>query len=276
MDEAVVRYQRRRDARLKARGFRQDDEAEETNNNVGGGGGHGNTRLPFGLCQRYNIAVGKDWQPKDAWDALADKGITPGDAYKKIGKKTTVKDEYGKEYREIKAGKVEPKKMRDLYGEYYLSGLFLNKGWGGRPDTWEKTGIAYFGNKDDLYAALSEQGVDYFKDPDTGEVVNPSKMKYPRAVGRLGWKRYQDISIGFRQDKTSTSFGKHGYVISGKGFDGKRSVIKIFNTEDEARKYARETLGCKDEDLRETKIFKDYKAGKYGLSSYDLHPYTGR
>lgn len=43
---------------------------------------NGNTRLPFGLCGRYGIPIGKDWTPRDAWEALRKKtGITPEQAY---------------------------------------------------------------------------------------------------------------------------------------------------------------------------------------------------
>lgn len=42
----------------------------------------GNVGLPFGLCKKYGIEIGKDWTPKDAWDALEKKtGMTPDKAY---------------------------------------------------------------------------------------------------------------------------------------------------------------------------------------------------
>lgn len=37
----------------------------------------GNTGLPFGLCKRYNILIGKNWTPRDAWNALAGVGVYP-------------------------------------------------------------------------------------------------------------------------------------------------------------------------------------------------------
>ena len=88
--KAVERYRNRRDARLYVR---MDDEEEEPNNKKGGGsgggrkgggGGRGNTRLPFGLCQRFGIQIGKDWGPSEAWDALAEKGITPKGAFDRL------------------------------------------------------------------------------------------------------------------------------------------------------------------------------------------------
>ena len=45
---------------------------------------HGNTRLPFGLCKRYGIAIGDDWTPRDAWNALAGRGITPQKIYDQL------------------------------------------------------------------------------------------------------------------------------------------------------------------------------------------------
>lgn len=69
--------------------FRSDDDSDDEGNNGGGkgggkGGGHGNTRLPFGLCQRFGIEIGKDWGPSEAWEALADKGITPKGAFSRL------------------------------------------------------------------------------------------------------------------------------------------------------------------------------------------------
>jgi len=67
--DSVDEYRRRRKERLKERGYREDD---------------GNQRLPFGLCKRYGIEIGKDWGPKEAWEALAGKGITPDNAYEHL------------------------------------------------------------------------------------------------------------------------------------------------------------------------------------------------
>lgn len=42
----------------------------------------GNTRLPFGLCQRYGISLPRNATPRDAWDALKGKtGLSPQDFY---------------------------------------------------------------------------------------------------------------------------------------------------------------------------------------------------
>ena len=71
--DAVKRYRRRRQMRLDARGYRKDDETEEE-----GKGRHGNTKIPFGLCQREGIDIQKGWTPTDAWNALAGKGYKAG------------------------------------------------------------------------------------------------------------------------------------------------------------------------------------------------------
>lgn len=65
---------------------RFDDDDDETNNNNGNSshGGHGNTRIPFGLCEREGIDIGKGWTPKDAWNALEGKGISAGSIYKQL------------------------------------------------------------------------------------------------------------------------------------------------------------------------------------------------
>ena len=95
MDERkrILDYQKRREKRLKDRGlvlyknrfdfFRTDADGDEENNQQNSGS-HGNTRLPFGLCRRYGIEIGKDWTPKDAWDALKGKGVTPEGAYERL------------------------------------------------------------------------------------------------------------------------------------------------------------------------------------------------
>lgn len=45
----------------------------------------GNTGLPFGLCEKYGIQPGKDWTPRDAWDALDKKlGMKPDDFYAQL------------------------------------------------------------------------------------------------------------------------------------------------------------------------------------------------
>ena len=75
--DAVESYKARREARLSSR-FDADDDGEEA------GGAHGNTKIPFGLCQREGISIKKGWTPQDAWNALEKKGYKPGDVYKEL------------------------------------------------------------------------------------------------------------------------------------------------------------------------------------------------
>lgn len=105
MDDAVTEYRKRRQKRLDAKAVEQyrirrdaringrmDADGDDENSNNGGGkrgGGHGNTKLPFGLCQREGIKIDPKWTPSDAWGALEGKGYSAGEVYKEI--KTTGK-----------------------------------------------------------------------------------------------------------------------------------------------------------------------------------------
>lgn len=113
MDDAIAEYKKRRQKRLDANAVEQyrirrdaringrmDADGDDENSNNGGGkrgGGHGNTKLPFGLCQREGIKIDPKWGPSDAWDALAGKGYSAGEVYKelkktgKVGKKGSTK-----------------------------------------------------------------------------------------------------------------------------------------------------------------------------------------
>lgn len=59
----------------------EENEVQETAQS------RGNTRLPFGLCQKYGIALPKDATPRDAWDALAGRGITPQQVFDNLQQK---------------------------------------------------------------------------------------------------------------------------------------------------------------------------------------------
>ena len=68
MDKAIKEYRKRREHRMRLRGFNIDaNNNEENNQEAPKGGGHGNTRLPYGLCMRYGIDIGEGWTPKDCW-----------------------------------------------------------------------------------------------------------------------------------------------------------------------------------------------------------------
>lgn len=81
--DSVKEYRKRRAERLAARMDAEGDE-ESAPAPKKGGGGHGNTKLPFGLCQREGIEVKPGWTPQDAWKALEGKGYSAGEAYKEL------------------------------------------------------------------------------------------------------------------------------------------------------------------------------------------------
>ena len=77
--DSVTEYRRRRAQRLSAR---FDDDEDE-------GGNHGNTKIPFGLCQREGIKVQPGWTPTDAWNALEGKGYSAKETYQRLKKTGT-------------------------------------------------------------------------------------------------------------------------------------------------------------------------------------------
>lgn len=63
-------------------GSGETDSGEDNGAEIKLEGNHGNTRLPFGLCERFGIALPKNATPRDAWNALKGEiGITPQKAY---------------------------------------------------------------------------------------------------------------------------------------------------------------------------------------------------
>lgn len=78
--KAIAAYKKRRIQRLRAR----FDADEDENGNSSSRGGHGNTKIPFGLCQREGIKVDPNWTPKDAWNALEGKGYSASETYKSL------------------------------------------------------------------------------------------------------------------------------------------------------------------------------------------------
>jgi len=255
-------YKARRDERLKGRlpvEYRSD--APEGNNNQeesGGGGGHGNTRLPFGLCMRYGIAIEPGWGPSDAWAALKGKGITASGAYGKLGEgadpgtpdggevpKEPVKTVHVKTYGgEVDYNKLEGVKDRwarrgdppwRLHGER-VEGTYEDKGWRSPPRRMSEG----FMTKTDMLRWLKEKGVEEFADPETGEIVNPVEMELPTPVMTVGKTGYSAVSIGFRG-------GMYGVI--GTDYDGKKKTLNTFMTLEEAKSFAR-SQGAKDEDIK--------------------------
>lgn len=88
--KAIKAYRKRRIQRLRAR-----YDVDEEENSGGGKGGHGNTRIPFGLCQREGITVDPKWTPKDAWNALEGKGYSAKESYEKLRTTGTVPGKTG-------------------------------------------------------------------------------------------------------------------------------------------------------------------------------------
>lgn len=88
---SIKEYRLRRIQRLRARFDAEgDDDAPNGGNNGNGArrgsGGHGNTKIPFGLCEREGIKVDPKWSPRDAWEALEGKGYSAGDTYAELRK----------------------------------------------------------------------------------------------------------------------------------------------------------------------------------------------
>ena len=105
--DVVDKYRLKRIARLEKRygkfhGARFDADDEENGGSGGGSGkgGHGNTRIPYGLCQREGINIQKGWTPSDAWSALEGKGYSASSVYKEL--KSTGKVGGGKQPAKVK------------------------------------------------------------------------------------------------------------------------------------------------------------------------------
>lgn len=66
------------------------------------------TRLPFGLCKRYGIALPDDATPREAWDALKGRGVSRQEVYESIreGAKPTRSDKGTKEEQRQESGKT--------------------------------------------------------------------------------------------------------------------------------------------------------------------------
>ena len=245
----VERYKIRRSRRIAAR-KRMDDEEEGNNANNGGGKvNHGNTKLPYGLCRRHGIEIQKGWQPRDAWNALADKGITPQGEFSKRGaKQTTLKTKLAT-YKNTKVEKYGDKYV--IRGDMQPTG---KSGYGSKEE--KNVSIASYTNKKEMFARLKEHGISSVKDPDTGETVNPMKMELPKVVAQKGDRRYTDLVLGIRANKYGKPYDRKGFTLFAKDFDGKKVSMGVFDSPKEAVDYASGDLKCKKEDLRETRDYK--------------------
>lgn len=221
----------------------------------GSSGGHGNTRLPFGLCKKFGIEVEDSWTPRDAWDALAGKGITPEGAFKKLreGKPITPEVEPKEPIRTIKGvygGDIEYEKLvgrKSTYARrgrdpWTLSGKAV-------PETlpkdykWASSIWLSFRTKTDMLHYLKERGLEEFQDPETGEIVNPKEMDLPKMLFKTSdsdRSGYAKAAIGMKDDT---------YAVTGTDFDGKKHVLKQFETYKEAQKWLEER-GVSEEDIK--------------------------
>lgn len=261
MDERkrILDYQKRREKRLKDRGlvlyknrfdfFRTDADGDEENNQQNSGS-HGNTRLPFGLCRRYGIEIGKDWTPKDAWDALKGKGVTPEGAYERLEegedpgtpeasatpettpvKKTVkIKTEDGELEGEITKTEKEDYKPFSRANPYVLT---LKDG--------DDEFYQHFRTKDDMMKFLKEQGVTEVADPDTGEVVDPTKMEFPERAKT--WKgkgmyaaEYGPFSIDY------LGWRKDPWLVKGRMIDGTKEGTGYISSSVDMRYKSKEDM----------------------------------
>lgn len=262
----VEEYRKRREQRLIARGlnpvdYRMDAPEGETNNNQssGGkkGGGGGNTRLPFGLCMRYGIAIEPGWGPGDAWEALKSKGISSGSAYKKLkagadpGTPESPPPPKREPVRSFKpGGRWKDAEIEKLMGRklswvgrgkdpWELSGT-VKEGTGEGIPSWRSRMRESFHTKTDMLHWLKDKGIEEFADPETGEVINPAEMDLPKAVMKIGKTGYSDVSIGMRDGM---------YSIIGTDFDGKKKKIDEFFSLKDA-KGRLEALGVAEGDVK--------------------------
>ena len=244
----IIAFAQRRAARLDARGYRADEPDDEQENNQEGGGSsggaHGNTRLPFGLCMRFGIDIDPSWGPREAWDALAEKGITPAGAYEKLRKgedpgtpdepetpeppkepvkKITSPDYGGAEYESLRGRKV-------TWGRGYEPWrLYGDKVDGTGDGSWAPSRMSEsFWTKTDMLRYLKERGVEEFEDPETGELLNPKEMELPTPLFSIGTTGYSAVTIGLRDGR---------YTIYGTDMDGKKKSLRDYGSLKEAQDY---------------------------------------
>lgn len=255
----IIAFAQRRAARLDARGYRADAEGDDQDNNQNEGGGgssdgaHGNTRLPFGLCMRFGIDIDPSWGPREAWDALAGKGITPAGAYERLKKgedpgtpdtpeppKEPVRKIADKDYGGAEYGSLRGRK-RDWGRGYEPWMLYGDKIDGTGDGSYAPSRMSEsFWTKTDMFRYLKERGVEEFEDPETGELINPKEMELPKAVFKRGVTGYTAVTIGLRDGR---------YTVVGTDMDGKKKTIKDYGSLKEAKEYL-EAYGVKEEDIK--------------------------
>ena len=318
-DAIIENFRRRRAERLEKRGYRikpnqyrrsegaikmskkellkdiqhfdEPDGEEEEENNGGrgggrsGGGGHGNTRLPYGLCKRYGIEIGEEWTPRDAWDALAGKGITAEGAYRRLKKgedpgvpdnppevEETTSEETTEEI-PTEAEKEPVKSLKTSDGQTVTDLETSYSSWRSSPymlkGAKEGGGFGFyrsFKTKEDMMYYLKKKGVEEVNDPETGELINPQEIEFPeRVFNGSGWdeRRYTEPSIGLRKGK---------YAITAKGLDGKKRVIEDFRSIGDAKKYLKER-GFDDDEIKLSPKMKKSEAERLSWMTSDKKEY---
>ncbi|MBQ4197762.1 MAG: hypothetical protein II659_07950 [Bacteroidales bacterium] len=225
-----------------------DDQPEQQQNQepkpVETGGSHGNTRLPFGLCKRFGIEIGKDWTPRDAWAALAGKGITADIAYRRLkeGKDPGVPEkdvetpaepekpaepeppkEPKRSYTDDRSGK-EVEELDTEYRSWSRYSPYIVKGYY-KDDAGEKQPTSRrFETKLDMMYFLKQRGTEEVMDPETGEIVNPQEIEFPEVMfmpHSWDFRYYTNPSIGLRGGR---------YAVVGEGLDGKKKKLEDFTT----------------------------------------------
>lgn len=123
-------------------------QSEPEQESEGKGKVGGNKGLPFGLCEKYGISLPENATPRDAWDALAKKGVSPpwteegkgqyedgkhnANAVKAEGATNTEKKEG-----DTKSEETEKSQGESAYERYSLSNVkswYLQKFFAGLPD----------------------------------------------------------------------------------------------------------------------------------------------
>ena len=259
--------------------YRADDDGDEENNNQGGGSGgsHGNTRLPFGLCKRFGIEISESWGPREAWDALAGKGITADGAYKRLkkGEDPGIPPEGGDDGSKPEEAEVpkEPKKTATIGGKEYDK---LSLGY----YSWSKYGAftlrgtaedgtqlyERYETKDDLLMALKEAGVEEVVDPEYGEILNPTEMEFPKVLFRETYPTtgYKAVSIGMRGG---------AYVVFGTKLDGKKKEIDGYRSLADAKEFLTK-MGVADEDIKLTPALKKREKERTAWLTSDKKEYV--
>ncbi|MCD8201931.1 MAG: hypothetical protein LUD47_07695 [Clostridia bacterium] len=93
--------------RMMARILNLDADEDEEGR---GKGSHGNTRLPYGLCEEFGIDT-TGFSPTDCWKALQGKGVDPKAAYSSLQKEGTIKP-YASEVKASNNAKMTEKNPR--------------------------------------------------------------------------------------------------------------------------------------------------------------------